>query len=159
MNFDLYPEAIKEFMELFSAACHCTKHYQGSLSYDDPMRWAYLFGDPFWKSAVSFDEFSGGEGTGRTKQENDMMIDVVTLDEILEMVRIVIHIALIESSRIIDKSLKKLLFTERLIVLIGLVSMLQLELNLKKVCVKVHAKVCILMRKTTMQVMSPNVVH
>ncbi len=85
MNFELYPEAIKELMELLSAY-HRTR--QGSSSYEDPMRWAYLFGDPFWKSAVSFTEFSGEE-TGSMKQGNEM-IDVVTLDEILEMVRIII---------------------------------------------------------------------
>ncbi len=86
MNFELYPEVLSELMALVSA---CRRKRQGSISsYDDPMRWAYLFGDPFWSSAASFTEF-GREETGSTEREHD--IDVVALEKILQMVRIILN--------------------------------------------------------------------
>ncbi len=72
-----------DVMVLFSTACR--RHVPlDSSSYEDPMRWVYLFGDPFWRSAASFTDFSE-EGTRSSNEEDE--IDVVTLDKILEMVR------------------------------------------------------------------------
>ncbi len=87
MNFKVDPEVLSTLMVLVSA-CRRNKHQDSISSYDDPMRWAYLFGDPFWSSAASFMEFAREE-TESTEHERD--IDVVAMDKILQMVRIILN--------------------------------------------------------------------